>query len=142
MYWFAHDMGAPGPPPLLVQEIQRRIAADPQLTYGLLRVLNHDVAPSKLFTPSLALAATSKALLTSLGQRKAGGGHDRSRSRAPTCAGTRVRVSRCDSSAGGIHIDFSGKANARKLYRRVRPGRAGRSKSTPPGPTRTRRGTS
>ena len=70
MYWFAHDMGAPGPPPLLVQEIQRRIAADPQLTDGLLRVLNHDVTPSKLFTPSLALAATSKALLTSPGQRR------------------------------------------------------------------------
>jgi len=70
MYWFAHDMGAPGAPPLLFQAIQRRIAADPQLTEGLLRVLNHDVAPSKLFTPSLALAATSKALLTSPGQRK------------------------------------------------------------------------
>ena len=70
MYWFAHDMGAPGPPPLLVQEIQRRIAADPQLTDGLLRVFNHDLAPSKLFTPSLALAATSKALLTSPGQRR------------------------------------------------------------------------
>ena len=71
MYWFAHDMGAPGPPPLLVQEIQRRIAADPQLTEGLLRVLNHDLSPSKLFTPSLALAATSKALWTSPGQRRA-----------------------------------------------------------------------
>jgi hypothetical protein len=70
MYWFAHDMGAPGPPPLLVQEIQRRIAADPQLTDGLLRVFNHDLTPSKLFTPSLALAATSKALLTSPGRRK------------------------------------------------------------------------
>ena len=71
MYWFAHEMGAPGAPPLLIQEIQRRIAGDPQLTDGLLRVLNHDVAPSKLFTPSLALAAASKALLTSPGQRKA-----------------------------------------------------------------------
>lgn len=70
MYWFAHDMGAPGPPPLLVQEIQRRIAADPQLTDGLLRVLNHDVTPSTLFTPSLAMAATSKALLTSPGKRR------------------------------------------------------------------------
>ncbi|MGI8805627.1 MAG: hypothetical protein ACR2IN_08070 [Thermoleophilaceae bacterium] len=70
MYWFARDMGAPGPPPLLVQEIQRRIAADRQLTDGLLRVLNHDITPSTLFTPSLALAATSKALLTSPGQRR------------------------------------------------------------------------
>ncbi len=71
MYWFAHDMGTPGPPPLLVQEIQRRIAADPRLTDGLLRVFNHDVTPSELFTPSLALAAMSKALLTKPGQRKA-----------------------------------------------------------------------
>jgi hypothetical protein len=55
---------------LLVQEIQRRIAADPQLTDGLLRVLNHDRPPSEVFTPSLALAATSKALLTNTGQRK------------------------------------------------------------------------
>ena len=70
MYWFAHDMGAPGPTPLVVREIQRRIAADPQLTEGLLRVLNHDLAPSKAFTPALALAATSKALLTSRGQRR------------------------------------------------------------------------
>ena len=70
MYWFAHEMGASGPPPLLVQEIQRRIAADPRLTDGLLRVLNHELTPSAVFTPSLALAATSKALLTSTGQRK------------------------------------------------------------------------
>ena len=71
MYWFAHEMGASGTPPLLVQEIQRRIAADGQLTDGLVHVLNHDLAPSKVFTPSLALAATSKALLTSPGQRRA-----------------------------------------------------------------------
>jgi menaquinone-9 beta-reductase len=70
MYWFAHDMGAPGPTPLVVQEVQRRIGADPQLTEGLLRVLNHDLAPSKAFTPALALAATCKALLTSRGRRR------------------------------------------------------------------------
>jgi 2-polyprenyl-6-methoxyphenol hydroxylase-like FAD-dependent oxidoreductase len=70
MYWFAHEMGTAGPPPLLVQEIQRRIAADPRLTHGLLRVLNHDLAPSEVFTPTLALAALSKALLTNTGQRK------------------------------------------------------------------------
>ena len=71
MYWFAHDMGAAGPPPLLVQEVQRRIAADPQLTDGMLRVLNHELPPSELFTPPLALAALSKALLTRPGQRMA-----------------------------------------------------------------------
>jgi len=71
MYWFAHDMGAPGPPPrLVVHEIERRIASNPKLTDGLMRVFNHDVTPSKVFTPSLALAATAKALVTSPGQRK------------------------------------------------------------------------
>ncbi|MDQ2727753.1 MAG: FAD-dependent monooxygenase [Actinomycetota bacterium] len=70
MYWFSRDMGAPGPTPLLTQEIQRRIASDPNLTDGLVRVLNHDVAPSKVFTPSLALAATSRALRTRRGQRQ------------------------------------------------------------------------
>ena len=70
MYWFAHDMGAPGPPPLLIQEIQRRIAADPELTDALLRVLNHELPPSTVFTPALALSATGRALLTSPGQRR------------------------------------------------------------------------
>ena len=70
MYWFAHEMGAPGPPPLLIQEIQRRIAADPELSDALLRVLNHDIPPSTVFTPALALAATGRALLTSPGQRR------------------------------------------------------------------------
>ena len=70
MYWFAHDMGAAGPTPLVVQEIQRRIAADRELTEGLIRVLNHDLAPSQAFTPALALAAASKALLVGRGRRR------------------------------------------------------------------------
>jgi menaquinone-9 beta-reductase len=70
MYWFAHDMGLPGPTPLVVREIQRRIAADPQLTEALFRVLNHDVAPSSAFSPALALAASSRTLLRGRGQRR------------------------------------------------------------------------
>lgn len=70
MYWFAHDMGAPGPPPLLIQEIQRRIAADPELTDALMRVFNHEIPPSTVFTPGLALSAAARALLTSPGQRR------------------------------------------------------------------------
>jgi 2-polyprenyl-6-methoxyphenol hydroxylase-like FAD-dependent oxidoreductase len=62
MYWFAHDMGAAGPTPRLVQHIQRRIAADPRLVVGLLRVLNHELPPSKLLRPSLALRAAAAAL--------------------------------------------------------------------------------
>ena len=70
MYWFAHDLGAPGPTPVLRQQLLRRIGADPQLTNGLLGVLNHDLAPSKVFTPSLALSATSEALRRGRGQRR------------------------------------------------------------------------
>ena len=60
MYWFAHDMGAPGPDPPILREINRRIAADPRLTDALLGVLNHDIAPSQAFRPSLALRAASR----------------------------------------------------------------------------------
>jgi len=70
MYWFAHDMGAPGPPPLVIQEIQRRIAADPELTDALVRVLNHEIPPSTVFSPGLALAAVGRALLKSPGDRR------------------------------------------------------------------------
>ncbi|HEY3683700.1 MAG TPA: NAD(P)/FAD-dependent oxidoreductase [Streptosporangiaceae bacterium] len=62
MYWFAHDMGAAGPTPRLRQHILDRVAADPRLAEGLLRVLNHELPPSKLFTPALALRATATAL--------------------------------------------------------------------------------
>jgi menaquinone-9 beta-reductase len=70
MYWFAHEMGASGAPPLLVQEIQKRIATDPKLTERLLRVLNHELAPSEVFTPTLALASLYRALLTKKGHRR------------------------------------------------------------------------
>jgi 2-polyprenyl-6-methoxyphenol hydroxylase-like FAD-dependent oxidoreductase len=70
MYWFAHQMGAPGAPPLLVQEIQKRIARDPRLTERLVRVLNHELAPSEVFTPTLALASLYRALLTKKGHRR------------------------------------------------------------------------
>lgn len=70
MYWFARDLGAPGATPPLRQEVQRRIAADPSLLDGLLRVLSHELPPSKLFTPSLALVATTNALRRGRGKRK------------------------------------------------------------------------
>jgi hypothetical protein len=35
-----------------------------------MRVLNHDVEPSEVFTGGLALAAMSKALMTQRGQRR------------------------------------------------------------------------
>jgi 2-polyprenyl-6-methoxyphenol hydroxylase-like FAD-dependent oxidoreductase len=71
MYWYAYDAGAAGTTPLVIGEIQRRIAASPQLTHALFSVLNHDLAPSKAFTTGLGLAAISTALRTKPGQRKA-----------------------------------------------------------------------
>lgn len=69
MYWFAHDMGAPGTAGLLELEVMRRIAAEPRLIADLVRVLNHDLPPSGLFSPSLALGALGPALLKSPGRR-------------------------------------------------------------------------
>jgi 2-polyprenyl-6-methoxyphenol hydroxylase-like FAD-dependent oxidoreductase len=71
MYWYANDMGVAGTTPLVIGEIQRRIAASPQLTHALFSVLNHDLAPSKAFTTGLGLAAISTALRINPGQRKA-----------------------------------------------------------------------
>jgi len=50
MHWFATDLGEPGSPPLAMQVV-RDIADDDEATEGLLRVLNHDIPPSDLFTP-------------------------------------------------------------------------------------------
>ncbi len=71
MYWFAHDMGAPGPTPPLLQEANRRIAADPKMAAAMTRILNHDLRPSEVFTPSFALATTAGALRRGRGQRRA-----------------------------------------------------------------------
>jgi menaquinone-9 beta-reductase len=71
MYWYAHDIGAPGETPPLMREIERRIATDDEMTDALMRVLNHDLAPSKAFPPSVVLAATSTVLLSGNGQRRA-----------------------------------------------------------------------
>jgi 2-polyprenyl-6-methoxyphenol hydroxylase-like FAD-dependent oxidoreductase len=71
MYWYAHDIGAPVQAPPLVREIERRVAADPELTDAFMRVLNHDLPPSKAFSPSLVLAATSSVLIRRRGQRRA-----------------------------------------------------------------------
>jgi hypothetical protein len=69
MYWFAHDMGSPGPTRPLMAEVQARIAASPGLTEDLIRVLNHDLPPSQLATPSLVLPAFLAALKRDHGQR-------------------------------------------------------------------------
>lgn len=61
MYWFAHDLGAAGPTPLLFREANSRILTDPRLTAGMTRILNHEVRPSQVFTPSFAMATAAGA---------------------------------------------------------------------------------
>jgi 2-polyprenyl-6-methoxyphenol hydroxylase-like FAD-dependent oxidoreductase len=62
MYWFARDLGAAGPVPLLMREVMRRVGADPRRRRDLLRVLNHDVPPGALVTAPLAVTALAEAL--------------------------------------------------------------------------------
>jgi 2-polyprenyl-6-methoxyphenol hydroxylase-like FAD-dependent oxidoreductase len=71
MYRFAGEMGASGPTPYLVHEIQRRLAANPKLTEGFLRVLNHDLPPSRVFTARLAARALASGLHRGRGRRRA-----------------------------------------------------------------------
>jgi menaquinone-9 beta-reductase len=70
MYWFARDMGAASSPRLLNRAVMERVASDPQLTTGLVRVLNHDLPPSKLFSPVLGLDALRRAFARHPDQRR------------------------------------------------------------------------
>jgi 2-polyprenyl-6-methoxyphenol hydroxylase-like FAD-dependent oxidoreductase len=69
MYWFAHDMGSPGATTSLMAEVQARIAARHRLTEDLIRVLNHDLPPSRLAKPSLVLPAFLAAITRERDQR-------------------------------------------------------------------------
>jgi 2-polyprenyl-6-methoxyphenol hydroxylase-like FAD-dependent oxidoreductase len=71
MYWFAHDMGAAGPTPPLLRQVQRRIAADRSLMTATLRIFNHDLRPSQVFTPLYSLTTMGQALRRGRGQRRA-----------------------------------------------------------------------
>jgi 2-polyprenyl-6-methoxyphenol hydroxylase-like FAD-dependent oxidoreductase len=71
MYWFAHDMGASGPTRPWHREAQRRIAADPKMTAGMVRILNHELRPSELFTPTFALTVSARSLRDGRGRRRA-----------------------------------------------------------------------
>ncbi len=71
MYWFAHDMGAAGPNPPLRREVGRRIAADPGLSTAMVRVLNHELLPSEVFTRTFSLSTMGQALRRGRGHRRA-----------------------------------------------------------------------
>jgi 2-polyprenyl-6-methoxyphenol hydroxylase-like FAD-dependent oxidoreductase len=61
MYWFATAMGAPGMAPVLIRGLLKDVANDPEAT-RMLRVLNHEVRPSQLMTPSRVARATARAM--------------------------------------------------------------------------------
>jgi 2-polyprenyl-6-methoxyphenol hydroxylase-like FAD-dependent oxidoreductase len=69
MYWFAHDLGAAGPTPQLLRQVQRRIAADPQLMEATTRVFNHELRPSQAFPPAFAVTTAAQALRSGHGKR-------------------------------------------------------------------------
>ena len=63
MHWFATDLGAPGTSPPLATQVIRDIAADERATEGPLRVLNHEVRPSELFSPRRIGGAAARVVL-------------------------------------------------------------------------------
>jgi 2-polyprenyl-6-methoxyphenol hydroxylase-like FAD-dependent oxidoreductase len=71
MYWFAHDMGSAGPTPPWRRAAQRRIDADPETTAAMVRILNHELRPSQVFTPGFFLATSGEALRRGRGERRA-----------------------------------------------------------------------
>ncbi len=62
MHWFASDLGTPGPSTPVVTEVMRDIAGDPAARHTLMRLLNHEVAPTRLFTPRRLALAAARAL--------------------------------------------------------------------------------
>ncbi len=62
MYWFATDMGVPGPSTPLVTQVLRDIAADRDASLALLRVLNHELQPARLLTSGRLALAAARAL--------------------------------------------------------------------------------
>jgi 2-polyprenyl-6-methoxyphenol hydroxylase-like FAD-dependent oxidoreductase len=62
MYWYAARMGAPGPATPWANSLLKEIASNPDATLAFMQVLNHELSPSKLYTPALALRATARAI--------------------------------------------------------------------------------
>jgi 2-polyprenyl-6-methoxyphenol hydroxylase-like FAD-dependent oxidoreductase len=71
MYWFAQDLGASDRAPNLVAASGERFASDPEAIEKLLRILNHELPPSKLFTPAFTTSLLAGALRHGRGRRLA-----------------------------------------------------------------------
>ena len=62
MYWYAARMGAPGAATPWMNCLLHEIGANADATRKFVQILNHDLPPSKLYTPGLALRATARAI--------------------------------------------------------------------------------
>ena len=60
MYWFAEVMGSSGPTPVVVQEMLGALLARPDGVDKLLRVLDHDLPPPKVFGAGLLARALGR----------------------------------------------------------------------------------
>jgi 2-polyprenyl-6-methoxyphenol hydroxylase-like FAD-dependent oxidoreductase len=64
MYWFASQIGASGANPQMANEVLRGLSQEPDGPELFLRVLNHDVAPSKIFSNRRGAHALVRAVRT------------------------------------------------------------------------------
>jgi menaquinone-9 beta-reductase len=71
MYWFAQDLGAAEGEQHLNAAAGARFASEPAVVETLLRILNHEVPPSSLFTPNFVLSLLAEALREGRGHRRA-----------------------------------------------------------------------
>lgn len=62
MHWFAHDLGAAGPVPIVFGGIVRGLAREPDGLSRAVDVFNHRVEPSELLTPRRLLVAAGRAV--------------------------------------------------------------------------------
>jgi hypothetical protein len=71
MYWFAQDIGAAEGAQHLNAAAEARFATDPATVANLLRILNHEIPPSRLLTPGFVLSILGSALRHGKGHRRA-----------------------------------------------------------------------
>ncbi len=62
MHWFAHDLGAAGPIPIVFGGIVRGLAREPDGLRRAVDVFNHRVAPKELLTPRRLVVAAGRAI--------------------------------------------------------------------------------
>ncbi|MDQ6798106.1 MAG: FAD-dependent monooxygenase [Actinomycetota bacterium] len=62
MHWFAHDLGAAGPIPIVFSGIVRGLADEPDGLRRAVDVFNHRVAPKELLTPRRLAVSAAQAI--------------------------------------------------------------------------------